>query len=188
MGPHMNAARLKRAGEKNIEHVIDLIDLPDEERDEILQMSDAEMQDVIRYCNRYPSVDVTHAVDDSDDIHAGSPVTVTVQLEREEDDGSQLGPVIAPHYPVRKSENWWLIVGKPDTNNLLAIKRVPLQNEARVQLEFDAPAEGAHNLKLYLMCDAYQGCDQDFEFSINVLEALEDDDSSEDEDEEEDDE
>lgn len=113
---------------------------------------------------------------------------MVVKLQREEDDGSQLGPVIAPHFPGRKSENWWLIVGKADTNALLAIKRVPLQNEAKVSLEFDAPEEGSHNLKLYLMCDSYQGCDQDFEFSITVGEALEEGSDSDEEEEEEDDE
>ena len=69
--PHMTPDRLKRAGEKQIEHVIDLIDLEEEDRNHVLQMSDGEMQDVIRYCNRYPSIDVDHMVDDNDDLHAG---------------------------------------------------------------------------------------------------------------------
>lgn len=180
--PHMDTARLQRAADKECDTVLDLTDLEDAERDEILKMDQAQVMDVARFCNRYPSIEVDFAVDDSDDIHAGGACVVKVKLERDDDDGSQLGPVIAPHFPVRKMEGWWLCVGEPATNSLLAIKRVPLQNEANVKLEFVAPDEGAHNLKLYLMADAYQGCDQEFEFDLTCLEAEEEEESSDEED------
>jgi hypothetical protein len=58
-------------------------------------------------------------------------------------------------------ENWWLVVGEPKANTLLAIKRVPLGRQARATVEFPAPAgDGAHALTLYFMCDSYLGCDQ----------------------------
>jgi pre-mRNA-splicing helicase BRR2 len=34
--------------------------------------------------------------------------------------------ICAPRYPGRKDENWWLVVGDPTANTLLAIKRVKL--------------------------------------------------------------
>ncbi len=64
-------------------------------------------------------------------------------------------------YPVRKDENWWLVVGDPKANTLLAIKRVALQRKARIKLDFVAPASpGSHHLTLFFMCDSYLGCDQ----------------------------
>lgn len=64
-------------------------------------------------------------------------------------------------YPGRKDENWWLVVGDPKANTLLAIKRVALQRKARVKLDFVAPAAvGNHHLTLFFMCDSYMGCDQ----------------------------
>lgn len=64
-------------------------------------------------------------------------------------------------YPGRKEENWWLVVGEPEANALLAIKRVALQRRQRAKLDFAAPAApGLHKLTLYFMCDSYLGCDQ----------------------------
>ena len=63
---------------------------------------------------------------------------------------------------------------------LLAIKRVTPGNKMSVKLEFMAPSEGEHDLKLYFMCDAYQGSDQEFELSMKVGEAQEDDSDEED--------
>lgn len=64
-------------------------------------------------------------------------------------------------YPGRKEENWWLVIGEPEANALLAIKRVALQRRQRAKLEFAAPASpGLHRLTLYFMCDSYLGCDQ----------------------------
>lgn len=37
-------------------------------------------------------------------------------------------------------------------------------------MEFTAPeTPGDYNLVLYLMCDSYLGCDQEYEFSISVV-------------------
>jgi pre-mRNA-splicing helicase BRR2 len=184
--PHVDAATIDRASKMDppVETVSDLMDLEDGVN-ELLQKTPAQLQDVVQFCNRYPSIEVDYTVDDADDIHAGGVCTIAVKLERDDDDGSQLTPVIAPHFPVRKMESWWLCVGEPATNSLLAIKRVPLQNEASVKLQFAAPAEGAHEMKLYLMADAYQGADQEFEFALTCLEAEEEEESDDEEEEEE---
>jgi pre-mRNA-splicing helicase BRR2 len=100
-----------------------------------------------------------------------------VTLERELEAGAELGPVDAPRFPKVKEEGWWLVVGNPKTNQLLAIKRVNLQRRTKVKLEFAAPApdasgeegaEGKQQLMLYFMCDSYLGCDQEYEFELNV--------------------
>ena len=72
------------------------------------------------------------------------------------------------------TEGWWLVVGDPSSNQLLAIKRVSLQRKSKVKLDFTAPSElGEKKYTLYFMCDSYLGCDQEYEFTIDVKEAME---------------
>jgi len=42
--------------------------------------------------------------------------------------------------------------------------------ETKVSLDFTAPKPGVSEYTLYFMCDSYAGCDQEFEFQINVKE------------------
>ena len=46
-----------------------------------------------------------------------------------------------------------------------------------MKLEFAAPAdvEGPQDMALYLMCDSYLGCDQQFDFMLTVTPAVDDD-------------
>ncbi|EFN58670.1 hypothetical protein CHLNCDRAFT_140958 [Chlorella variabilis] len=140
-----------------------------------MQMTEPQLEDVARWCNRYPDINVNHQVADADDIRAGEPVSLTVALEREAE--GELRPVDAPRYPGRKDENWWLVVGDTSANTLLAIKRVTLQRKARVKLDFVAPkAVGSQTLTLFFMCDSYMGCDQEFELELDVKEGAGSDD------------
>jgi len=62
-------------------------------------------------------------------------------------------------------------VGDAKNNSLLCIKRVVVDKEKTVELEFNAPDEaGNYDLKMYLMCDSYAGCDQELELKIEVEE------------------
>ena len=43
-----------------------------------------------------------------------------------------------------------------------------------IKLDFIAPSElGEKKYTLYFMCDSYLGCDQEYEFTIDVKEAME---------------
>lgn len=68
----------------------------------------------------------------------------------------------------KREEGWWVVIGDPKTNSLLSIKRLTLQQKAKVKLDFVAPAAGQHNYTIYFMSDAYLGCDQEYKFTINV--------------------
>lgn len=72
------------------------MELEDEDRSRLLQLSDAQMADVARFCNRYPNIEMNFEVVDKDHINSGSTVNVVVQLEREDE---VTGPVIAPFFP-----------------------------------------------------------------------------------------
>lgn len=94
--PHFTNEIVKRCQDKEIETVFDIMELEDEDRVKLLQLSDSQMADVARFCNRYPNIDMNFEVIDKERINSGSSVNVVVQLEREDD---ITGPVIAPLFP-----------------------------------------------------------------------------------------
>jgi len=183
--PHVTREVAKRAEEAGVETIFDLMDMEDDERVALLGMNEAQLADVARVCNRYPNIDLTHEVEDEDEVASGDSVTVLVQLQREGDDEAVRVPKVhAPHFPKEKEEGWWLVIGDVAANSLLCIKRISLQQKAKVKLDFVAPEPGEYNLKLYLMSDSYLGCDQEYELPLKVGEAVSED-EEEDEDEEE---
>jgi pre-mRNA-splicing helicase BRR2 len=172
--PHFSSEIIGRLEERKIEHVTELMEMEDKDRSECLQLNKTEMQDVIRFVNRFPNIDVEYQLDTSK-VTPGDTCTMQVQLERESDD-EVIGPVIAPFYPGKKEEGWWLVLGENKTKTLLAIKRITLQHRQSINIEFSAPETvGSHTLKLYFMCDSYLGVDQEFEFAIQVVRTENDD-------------
>lgn len=172
--PHVDKDCAARCAEAGIESVYDLVDIEDDDkRAELLQMTDAQMGEVAEACNRYPNIEVNYEVVNADEVEAGDSVEMVVSLEREMDDDGELGAVVAPRYPKKKdSESWWLVVGDAKKGTLSAIKRVNLGRKQKVKLEFQAPSEpGNVDYTLFFMCDSYLGCDQEYEFSLNVQEA-----------------
>ncbi|QHO44722.1 U5 small nuclear ribonucleoprotein kDa helicase [Arachis hypogaea] len=169
--PHFTKDLAKKCQEnpgKSIETVFDLLEMDDDERRELLGMPDSQLFDIARFCNRFPNIDLSYEVIDSD-VRAGEDVTIQVTLER---DQAEVGPVDAPRYPKSKEEGWWLVVGDTKHNLLLAIKRVSLQRKLKAKLEFAAPADaGKKSYTLYFMCDSFMGCDQEYAFAIDVKEA-----------------
>lgn len=133
------------------------------------------MADIARFCNRFPNIDPSFEVSGGGVAAAGETVTVSVELVREAsqegmDEGAGLGAVHAPLFPKPKTESYWLAVADAETNALHAIKRLAVGARARAKLEFAAPeppADGrARSLKLYLMCDSYVGCDQEYDIEV----------------------
>ena len=125
--------------EAGVETVFDLLDLEDAKRDALLGMSETEMADVARVCNRYPDVQLAFQLS-APRVAEGEAVQVAVELEREWE--GDVPPVDAPLFPGRRDEGWWLVVGDPASNQLLAIKKVTLGLKNRTNLQFKAPGEG----------------------------------------------
>ena len=115
---------------------------------------------------------MTYEVLENGNVRAGEDITLQVTLERDLEGRTEVGPVDAPRYPKTKEEGWWLLVGDTKSNQLLAIKRVSLQRNAKVKLKFAAPADaGEKQYNLYFMCDSYMGCDQECSFSVDIKES-----------------
>ncbi|MCL4126057.1 UNVERIFIED_CONTAM: hypothetical protein GTU68_057642 [Idotea baltica] len=165
--PHFSSETIARCEAKDVTSVFDILELEDDDRNRLLQLSENKMADVARFCNRYPSINLDYEVVDSDSIASGRTVNVEVVLEREDEPG----PVIAPLFPHKREEGWWVIIGDPKANSLISIKRLTLQQKAKVKLDFVAPSEGDYEYRLYFMSDAYMGCDQEYKVPLRVREA-----------------
>ncbi|KAK0192909.1 putative RNA helicase [Armillaria mellea] len=182
--PHFEPEVIERCKDAGIESVYDIMEMEDDKRTALLQMSQAQMQDVATFVNSYPTLDVTHELVGGD-YAAGAPIILQVALARDVDEDDEEGDqtVIAPFYPGKKMANWWLVVGEPSTRQLLVIKRVTVTRNLAVKLEFTLP-KGKHSLKLYVICDSYVGADHDI--GLDDIEVAEGEDSDSDEDDSDD--
>nr|XP_026489402.1 putative U5 small nuclear ribonucleoprotein 200 kDa helicase [Vanessa tameamea] len=174
--PHFTPELVQRCADKSVETVFDVMELEDGARAKLLQLSPTEMADVARFCNRYPNVELTYEVKNERRLRAGKPIVVEVSLEREDE---IVGPVIAPFFPQKREEGWWVVIGDPKTNTLLSIKRVSLGRSAKVRLDFVCGSAGRHTYTLYFMSDAYLGADQEYKFNVDVEDAASDSSESE---------
>ncbi|CAF0874013.1 unnamed protein product, partial [Didymodactylos carnosus] len=140
--PHFTAEIIQRCKEQKIETVFDLIDMQDDDRVSLLQLSVDKLADAARFCNRYPNIELTYEIVDKDNIISSSTVNVNVTLER----ASVVGPVIAPFFPQKREEGWWLVIGELKSNSLVSIKRLILHQKAKVNLDFVAPSPVTRDL------------------------------------------
>lgn len=186
--PHFSAEVIGRSQDAGIQSVYDIGDMEDEDRNKMLQMDTRQMVDVANFVNAYPSIDITHEVQTGEEeMFANGDIFVKVTLERDvdEDDDAPTGEVVAPFFPGRKSEMWWIVIGEPSTKQLLFIKKVTVQKRTASTIKFSVPTAGKHDLQIYLMSDSYVDADKVTDFSITVKEGEdEDEEDEEDEDEE----
>lgn len=178
--PHFTKEVIERCQKAGVESVMDIPELEDEDRTKLLQMNNRQLMDVAKFCNNFPDIEISHEVEDEDDLSAGSPITLSATIEREMDEDSD-GSVFAPFYPASKTENWWLVVGEQSTKSLLAIKRFVPRASQNIKLSFQLP-EGKHDLTLFCIADCVMGADKTVDFSLDVKESEssdEEDDSDE---------
>jgi pre-mRNA-splicing helicase BRR2 len=170
--PHITKDIAQRCTAAGIETIFDLLDADDAQRNDLLQLSESQMSDVAAVANRYPALEVEVQVEDAEEIVAEEAAVVTVTLQREME-GTEVTPVSTPFFRRPKEEGWWLVIGDPDTDNLLTIKRVTIGVSSKVQLQFVPPEAGKKKYTLFLMCDSWVGVDQEHEFEVSVGQAME---------------
>ncbi|KAJ3264529.1 DEIH-box ATPase [Chytriomyces hyalinus] len=200
--PRLTLDMIADLKKRNVTSVTELLEMEDEDRSEALHsLSKRDMAEVATFANRYPNVELNFEVMTGEDteeegvkrVKKGESVILNARLDRVSDDDDEdededeknmdvdgkkkavkadVGPVIAPFFPGKKEEGWWVVVGQKSTNALLAIKRTTLQHMAALKLDFAAPPPpegGGHvDLRVYLMCDSYTGVDQEYDIRLYV--------------------
>jgi pre-mRNA-splicing helicase BRR2 len=155
-----------------VETVFDLLDMDDIRREQALAFSSAQLSEIAMFCNAYPSMQITYNTSFERDVASGSSISVTVSCNRDTTDESTVAfdpTVVSGQYPFMKKEAWWVIVGDDSSNVLYAIKRFVANVEFKASLEFNAPEiPGDYTLRLYVICDSYVGCDQEYELPLVV--------------------
>lgn len=53
---------------KGVESIFDIMEMEDEDRSALLQLSDSQMADVARFCNRYPNIELSYEVAEKDSV------------------------------------------------------------------------------------------------------------------------
>ena len=107
---------IQRCVKADVRSVYDIMELEDDQRNELLQMDAKQMREVARVCNAYPSIELSHELEDPEELSAGSPMTINVTLEREIDEEDEVNSTVpAPFFPVPKTESWWVVLGEPST-------------------------------------------------------------------------
>ena len=54
---------------QGVESVFDVMEMEDDDRTTLLQLTDEQMADVARFSNRYPNIELTYEVVDKDSVH-----------------------------------------------------------------------------------------------------------------------
>ncbi|KAF3482137.1 pre-mRNA splicing factor [Arthroderma uncinatum] len=192
--PHFGPSAIKAANEFKIRDIFEFMEAmdPSENKDyntlvKRLGLDNKQLAQAAAFTNnKYPNLDLDFTVLDEENITAGEPAYLKVKIERELDEDEEPDTTVsAPFYPLKKMENWWLVVGEEKTNSLLSLKRVTVGRKLEMKLEYVVPSPGEHELTLYLMSDSYAGVDQDPTFKITAAEGMDEDEDDEEEEDEE---
>ncbi|KAK6461928.1 RNA helicase-related protein required for pre-mRNA splicing [Scheffersomyces coipomensis] len=166
--PQFNDAILARCKEHEVETVYDIMSLEDEERDEIFQLNESQLNQVAEFVNKYPNIDISYELDVAETIVANEPKDIIIKLERDEEMDDLT--VVAHNYPSEVREGWWIVIGDIQTKQLYSIKKTTIKNESQeIKLSFTIPNPGHHNLSIWCMCDSYVDADKEISFEIDVV-------------------
>jgi len=172
--PHFDDELIRKCKKAGIEDINDLLNMDDDDRVKLLNMSEKQLEDVADVCNKYPNVNMEYQILD-EEIFSGETAEIEVSLQREDEDYIDL--VYAPYFPKEKEEFVWVVLGDYNKNKLYALKRFRLPASYKVKLNFIAPEEGEHELYLCIYSDSWIGCDQLKKFKINVKPGQEEEDN-----------
>ncbi|CAO3640291.1 unnamed protein product [Cunninghamella blakesleeana] len=145
----------------------------------IRDLNDDAINDVTKVATRLPVIDIKTRIDSKKPILVPESeykleITLT-RLNAQKHDGR----LYAPMFPKVDYESWWVVLGDVNKDELIALKRISMRNGPREAMEhkvtksitFETPERlGQQIYTLYLICDGYQGLDQqvDIQFETRV--------------------
>ncbi|CAA9987030.1 pre-mRNA-splicing helicase BRR2, putative [Plasmodium knowlesi strain H] len=173
--PHFDEDLIKKAKELEIGDVYDLINAEDEQREELLNgLSEKEKSEIANVCNIFPVIEVHYDIDLEKKYKVNEIATLNLTVERDlvQDDPDATANCFAHslYLPFEKEELWWVVIGIKKMNLLLSIKKQSLVKAVNnLKVNFELPDQpGRYDVVIYIINDCYVGCDQEYEFSIDV--------------------
>lgn len=101
-------------------------------------------------------------------LEEGEEAIVLINLKRLNRAPRQF--VSISNYPKPKECSWFLLIGNPAKNELLAMKRIAFKRYASKRLTLCLPQSFAEEqLEIYLMCDSYIGLDQAYQIDLEKI-------------------
>ncbi|TID14932.1 hypothetical protein CANINC_004603 [Pichia inconspicua] len=167
--PHFTQEILERCKEHKVETVYDIMELEDDIRDKILNgLDEKEVSDVAAFVNKYPNLEVDYKI--IGDVIAGEGGKLEIEITRDEEVEDL--SIVSSVYPIKKLENWWILMGNTKDKELYAIKKMALSKESQVvTLDFTIPEAGKQDIHIWCICDSY--LDADKQLVIENLDVVE---------------
>lgn len=175
--PHVSAkaaAAVAAQGRGRSSHLAQLAEMSDGEVRRLFggHLDARQLAELLRALRSFPLVDVRPQLPEPPAggarallLRADEDATLVVHLARANRPTGRAA--YAPRLPKPKSEGWWLVLAEGD--ELLALKRLTLGREARVELRLVAPAQiGETVFSLHLVSDVYLGFDQQVDMRVLV--------------------
>lgn len=97
--PHLTSEIIDQLKKKSVEDIADFMNMDDEERKNVLNLTENQIGDIVKACNRYPSIIIEKTIRNGTDIKTGENVSVDVVITREGEENDFKEYVYAPYYP-----------------------------------------------------------------------------------------
>jgi len=176
--PHFTQEEVQHVmkGKTGVKTLSKYINIPDDEKKGLSDMTPEHKQDVLTCCKIIPNLTVSTKIfvddDEISDVHEGDLCTVRVNLTREHlEEGEEAGQVHAPHFPFPRMEAWWIILGTKEGKIINIMKVTKPGRKVQHDIKFLAPREGDYVFDLHIMSNAYIGLDQKQSVELTTLNA-----------------
>jgi pre-mRNA-splicing helicase BRR2 len=159
--PFFNDKIISRCEKYKVGSVYDIMELEDDDRDELLEgLSSENIIAVAEFVNKYPNLEITYHLEG--DVIAGEPKQIDIEINRDEE--AEDLSIVSATYPMKRLENWWVVIGDTKNNELYSIKKLAItKNSQIIKMNFTIPESGNHDVFIWCVCDSYMEADKQVE-------------------------